>query len=237
MKKVIAYLLFFQMIFNISAEPIGIKLRSLLSQATQDNDPIAVLTLLKVIKEVEGQEPAYDLCQLQAPKTYLFCKKHLGIPRILMPQLNGKPRPGTAADKQLRDFKGDVDGTQQFKEYLKSKGYAFIPMQIPAIALKATQSEIVGPKVAGMWWRLKADPNDPFIRAPIFVSQDNYILDGHHRWAAIIGTDFEDGKLGNVLMNVVKINLPIKELVKEANSFAAEFGIEPAQGVVMRQAQ
>lgn len=238
MKKSLISLFFLSIVAllpgQMAAQPTGVKLRSMLAQATQNNDPLTVLTLLKVIKEVEGQDVPYDMCQLQTPKTFLFCKKHVGIPRIMMPQLNGKPRPGSQADQLQRDFKGEVDGAAQFKEYLKAKGYSFTPEVIPAVALKATQSEIVGPKVAGMWWRLKLDPNDPFIRSPLFVSQDNYILDGHHRWAAIIGTDFEDGKLGNVLMNVIKINLPIKQLVNEANAFAQEFGIEPAQGVVER---
>ncbi len=148
-----------------------------------------------------------------------------------MPQLKGIPRARSAAAKLKRDVRGEVDATEQFKKYLSNKGYALTPKRIPAIALKATQNELIGSRIASMWWALKKNPHDPGIRAPIFVSSDNYILDGHHRWAAIVCTDFSDGKIGNVTMDTIQVNLPIRELVGLAHDFAKEFGIQPAAGV------
>jgi hypothetical protein len=49
--------------------------------------------------------PNYDLCQLSVAGSNLFCGDPLrsekyprGVPRIEMPQLEGKPRPGSRAD-------------------------------------------------------------------------------------------------------------------------------------------
>lgn len=207
------------------------KLYIMLREAVEDNDPLTVLTILKVINELGLEAPAYDLCQLGVPQMDLFCKRNLGIRRLKMPQFIGKPRAGSRAAVLVQNQKGEVDATAQFKEALGAKGYTLSSSRVPAIALKATQNELIGSKIAGMWWALKKDENHPGIRAPIFISQDNYILDGHHRWAAVVGMDFEDGKLGNVMMDVVKINMPMKDLVQFANQFVNEFGILPAEGI------
>lgn len=71
---------------------------------------------------------------------------------------------------------------------------------------------------------------DPAVN-PIFISNDNYILDGHHRWAAVVGRDAADGKLGDSMMHVTKVDSPISELLHVANTWANAFGIKQTAGV------
>ena len=49
--------------------------------------------------------------------------------------------------------------------------------------------------------------------APIFVTKDGYILDGHHRWAAKVAIDLDDGTLGDVEMPVDMIDIEIGEAI------------------------
>jgi hypothetical protein len=83
---------------------------------------------------------------------------------------------------------------------------------------------LVGAKVAGMTKALETEPNHPKITAPIYVSNDGYVLDGHHRWAAVTSSAVASGK--PAMMNVRVIDMPIKDLVKISNDFADQIGIQ-----------
>jgi ParB-like chromosome segregation protein Spo0J len=63
----------------------------------------------------------------------------------------------------------------------------------------------------------------------IFVSKDGYVIDGHHRWAAQVARDYEDGKGGDLNMKVRVVDMPIMDVLKEANSWADDFGIMPKE--------
>ena len=54
----------------------------------------------------------------------------------------------------------------------------------------------------------------------------SYILDGHHRWAAMTTMDIANGGSGNVQMNVRRINMTSVELVDATNEFTSQF-IQP----------
>ena len=108
---------------------------------------------------------------------------------------------------------------------------------IPASQLQATQNELVTEKVNQMWWALELGPCNKFysgIVAPIFISQDNYVLDGHHRWAAVVAHAFGTINIDNTMMNVLQVNEVIGNkqsgLVKIANDFANDFGIAAKPG-------
>jgi hypothetical protein len=178
--------------------------------------------------------PDYDLCRIHVPDSNLFCVKNKGIPRIKMPQVKGKNiRPGSKAEKLLAaqnkangtpDNK-EVDSTAEFRDYLKSKGIKITNGQkVDASKLKATQNQLVGSKVGGMMGAAEAGKFDP-TKDSIFVSTDNYVLDGHHRWAAGVGRGFTKGS--TVTMTADVIDLPIQELVDMTNQFLDEFGILP----------
>lgn len=211
--------------------PLEKAMETTLKRAEQFHDIPAVLLTLKLLTEdaiLKGQAaPSYNLCILTKPGTDLYCQKNIAIPRIKMPQLSGKARPGSQAANKLPDKYGVVHGEDEFMNYLKEKGIAITDQDIPASQLKATQNELIGSKVSAIWWALK-DVNNPehqWVLSPIFVSQDHYILDGHHRWAAIVANDLESGQFGQTKMKTRVINMPIHELVQLANEFADQFGI------------
>lgn len=187
-------------------------------------------------KRLRVDAPTYDLCKVSVPRTNLFCESRVvtdehpeGIPRINMPQFTGMPRPGSRADKLPKDPKtGEIDASQAFIRHLTTLGIHVEDGSIPASRLKASQAELDGPKVAGMMTAPTSGPKkyDPGEK-PIFVSRDAYVIDGHHRWAAVVGRDAGDTRLGDLRMNTQKVNAPISDILKIANAWAIEFGILP----------
>jgi hypothetical protein len=169
--------------------------------------------------------PNFNLCDITIPGTNLYCKGNKGIPREDMPQFKGYAKPGSIADKLPKNNDGEVDTESQFKVLLKKNGVKVSePQEVPADQLKATQTELVGAKVAGMTKALEKEPNHPKITAPIYVSNDGYVLDGHHRWAAVTSAAVASGK--PAMMNIRVIDMPIKDLVKISNEFADQIGIQ-----------
>ena len=220
-------------------------LKDLMPNAKFDRKPLSAVTpierqqistiidklaeLGKQAKEKGEQAPNFNLCQVSIPGTNLYCDGNIGIPREDMPQFKGTPEKGSPADKLPRDSSGEVDTEEFFKEMLNKQGIKVSePAKVPADRLKATQSELVGVKVAGMTGVLE-DPNHPAygkITAPIYVSNDGYVLDGHHRWAAIVAHNAANPK-NQIPMQVRVIDEPIRPLVKRSNAFAEAMGIKP----------
>ena len=167
--------------------------------------------------------PNYNLCQVTVPGTNLYCDNNLGIPREDMPQFKGKPQPGTPAADMPVDKNGEVDTEPLFKQMLADRGVKVLDTEIPSDSLKATQSELVGSKVAGMTKALEQDPNHPKITAPIYVSRDGYVVDGHHRWAAVTSAAIKAGKPTDMKVRV--IDMDAKDIIPMANKFAEEQGV------------
>ena len=172
-------------------------------------------------KASKGED--FNLCQITVPGTNLYCDDNQGISRVEMPQFKGKPLPGTPAEDLPKDSKGEVDTEPLFKKMLKEKGIKTVETELPSDKLKATQSELVGSKVAGMTKALEEDPTNPGITAPIFVSRDGFVIDGHHRWAAVTSAAIKAGKPAN--MKVIVVDMDIKDAIPMCNQFAEEQGI------------
>jgi hypothetical protein len=209
------------------------------AKATQYNDIPNTLLLLKLIVDDAvrkgAQAPDYNLCKLHIKNTHLFCEENKGIERVNMPQLVGKPVPNTPAALLPVNIRGEVDATNNFSDYLENnKKYNITNESVPATSLKATQNEIVGSKVAGIWLATQ-DPNSTsyktVMESPIFISRDNYVLDGHHRWAASIARAISQGSLDQLYMKAKRVDVGIDQLVKDANEFAQEFGIQEEKGL------
>lgn len=183
--------------------------------------------------EKRGEKaPSYDLCNVSVGGSNLFCGSKLrtkefpnGVPRVKMPQLSGKAVEGSAASR-LTVVGGIVNASAAFVEHLKGVGISTSTESVPAAQLKATQAELVGSKVAAIMSQTRYDP----AAEAIFVSRDNYVLDGHHRWAAVVGRDAKDGRLGDSKMNIVRVDAPISELLHRANRWTKEFGIKAESG-------
>jgi peptidoglycan hydrolase-like protein with peptidoglycan-binding domain len=181
--------------------------------------------------ELGDDAPNFNLCDISVPNTNLFCAESKGIPRVHMPQLSGVPLPGSKADSMEKNDKGEVDLSDLFRQSLIDEGIAVEEATEKAAYLRATQNELNGAKVAGIAGAVKSGKLDLSTKSPLFVSQDNYIVDGHHRWAALVGVDAEDGKLGDEEgpeQRVERIDLDIIEILERSNAFAEEFGIPQA---------
>ncbi len=218
-------------------------LKDLMPNANFDRKPLSAVTpierqqistiidklaeLGKQAKEKGEKAPNFNLCQVSIPDTNLYCDGNKGIERADMPQFKGTPQPGSPADKLPKDESGEADTEEFFKQMLNKQGIKVSePTAVPPDRLKATQSELVGIKVAGMS-KVLDDPNHPAygkITAPIYVSNDGYVLDGHHRWAAVVAHNAANPK-NQIPMNVRVIDEPIEPLVKRSNAFAEQMGI------------
>ena len=117
---------------------------------------------------------------------------NFGIKRIDMPQIRS-------------------DLVPQFIEELRSSGVKVKNGKQQVGKLKATQSELHADKVQSMI-------ENPAVRAnlakPIIVSSDGFILDGHHRWAAMTTMDPKSK------IPTVEVNLPMKDLLERAGNFS-----------------
>jgi hypothetical protein len=194
-----------------------------------------VSTLLRELqREVQAatakgdKAPDINLCKVTVKGTSLFCVESKGVPRVQMPQLKGDVttvKAGSRASKLHVDGRGEVSIEKQFRDHLVKHGVSVEDGEELASHLKATQNELNGAKVAGIANSLD---NGTVMEGALFVSKDNYIVDGHHRWAATIGVDYEDGK-DDLKMPVQRIDMDIIDILLEANRFADEWGIPQAK--------
>jgi hypothetical protein len=175
----------------------------------------------------EGRKVSYNLCNVSVAGSNLFCSESYDLARTQMPQFSADAKTGvkegSRASKLKPNDRGEVSGVDDFKTYAKSKGYKLTNRKVQASRLKATQKELGSDKVGGMMNNEKFDPEGE----PIFVSRDGYVIDGHHRWAAQLGRDLRDGKLGDKFLNVIEVDAPITEILPFANKWAEEYGFLP----------
>lgn len=183
--------------------------------------------------------PQINLCDIYVPRSNLFCIDNKGRPRIEMPQLKAVPLKDTFADSLPKD-KGEADLTEYFLDELREEGYRVGEREtVPASHLRATQSELNGKKVGGMLSSLVSDKivdeetgktlHEIFDDDDgIVVSRDGYILDGHHRWAALVGLDARDGNLGDVTVPIRRVDIGIVELLEKSNDFCEKVGLPRA---------
>jgi hypothetical protein len=189
----------------------------------------------------KNQQPTYNLCSVSIPGTNLFCDGNKGIPRDKMPQFKGKPEEGSQAWNELeagkkngkyKETDTEVDGEPFFRQMLADKNIKVTDATIASDSLKATQSELVGDKVMGMKSVLDQGPEHPAfkkITAPIYVSKDGYVVDGHHRWAAITAYNIENPD-NPLPMNVMIIDKDVDEAIETSNEFASQFGVAAKSG-------
>ena len=201
----------------------------------QNNDLPALLMSVKILTNhahlTNEQPPVVNLCHFPISHYQLFCQYNKGLARMQMPQIEGFPKPGSKAEQMVntgilqRRPDGQVDLKDLFIAAMDAKFGACREEVIGASSLKATQNEINGVIVASMWWTLKQNPKHSMLRSALLIAKDNYILDGHHRWAAINALEYGQAKARKVSMRVMRVNTDITTLLKEALQFVKEYGI------------
>jgi hypothetical protein len=98
------------------------------------------------------------------------------------------------------------DRMTEFLKYLKDQDIEYHTEKLKTKELRATQSEFDLAKVDEMMGQ-KTDKK-------IIVSNDGYIMDGHHRWLAYYNTD-KESKIDSIV-----VDLPILELLKKGKDFS-----------------
>lgn len=131
-----------------------------------------------------------NLCNISPP----ICEQNLGIPRDEMPQLSDEEIP-------------------KFLDSLAAQGVKIETGVAHVGELKATQSQLDTANMKGMidgFAEGKYDPSE----SPIIVSKDGYVLDGHHRWGALLLMNPDNQ------MKVRKVDMGIQDLLKAADPFS-----------------
>ena len=118
---------------------------------------------------------------------------NLGIKRLAMPQIRS-------------------DLVPDFMAQLKARGIDVGHGRRAAAELRATQSSLNVEKVQGMIDSPDMDMNA--LTKPIIVSQDGYIMDGHHRWAALRTID------PKAQIPTIEVGLPMRDLLVAAYSYS-----------------
>lgn len=152
------------------------------------------------------------------------CNETIGVPRAQMPQMRGIPIEGSEASKLKRNKKGKVDIGDQFIDDLRSNGIKVKEEKVRASHLRASQNEIDGARVAQLVKEEEHGQRDLRER-PIFITKDDYVLDGHHHWAAIVGRSYQRDK--DLKVPVYRVDMGIGEAIWRANDFAGKMGIAP----------
>ena len=215
-------------------------------------DPTKERMIVRAVKDLVHDDRDVDLCSpsFSVPGSNIFCGDNKGYPREEMPQLKSKPISGGKLDTMIkngeidekyikRDEDGEIEEVNTEKMFLEEIGKDAPEEVVKVTDLKATQNQLVGKKVSLFLNQLQnGDPDSEFtkkLNEPIIVSRDPktgemYIVDGHHRWAALVAQDIANGGDGDIEMTVKVIAAPIEEVVKQANDFTEEMGLETKSG-------
>jgi hypothetical protein len=121
-------------------------------------------------------------------------QNNLNIPREEMPQIS---------DANKMDF---VD-------WLEGQGIIVQYIDVPVALLRSVQDTIDLKKVQ----HLADTMPDVAMKKAVIISKDNYILDGHHRWLAILNRD------PHQVIEAYRVNLPIKELLAITKNYRQTF--------------
>ena len=167
----------------------GAKASGPVSQATYNREMGALArskTAVKPTKQIPMPGRGVNELKIVKPDP----KDTKGIKRSDMPQVSKKDYP-------------------EFFEYLKSNGATFeMQRDIPANTFKSTQGEFSDAGVERSMTKLLKGAK----KKPIIVSQDNYIIDGHHRWLVAMN-------LGNSTVDTIKISMDADELLALVKAF------------------
>jgi hypothetical protein len=143
--------------------------------------------------------------------------ENLGIPRTEMPVIE--------SDRIMEFVKRIQQGLMPLSDLTQnhlnggdrdSDKRRYRIVKLPVGHLKATQKELNPSKVR--FFQGLARKKDTKMK-PILISRDNFILDGHHRWAGYL---LEDPTLK---LSGIQVDMSVEELLAVANRFTDAYGI------------
>lgn len=160
-----------------------------------------------VLKSMILRKDHPDITNLTLDGTRLMSRDNLGIPRNEMPQIPTDKKP-------------------EFLALLESRGVKVEKQEVKASELKPIQANISGTTSGQIMVRIltnrEPEGKDGFDGA-IVVSKDDYVIDGHHRWAANVALELAGD--GSRKMKVLKIDLPHDKLIEVTKKWNESQGI------------
>ena len=143
------------------------------------------------VAKLKNKDPEDDFCRADHKE---ICEAGLGVPRILMPSLDNPKSFLNRIDNQFHI--NYTEDTAKMSELIPAQGE--IRQSRAQGAAKGMDPE------TGLVEVGKNPDGSPMYASPIIISQDNFIIDGHHRWAAayMLG-------LQNRSIPVIRIQAPI----------------------------
>lgn len=155
-----------------------------------------------------------------------FHKENLGIPREQMPVIG--PDDIGEFIKRLRLGLLSIDKPERTSDYLVSGDcdrdcVKVYEKDVAAVMLKASQKDINAERVQGMVDNYRKGVFD-MSGSPVLVSEDGYLIDGHHRWAAMHIIESLTGE--KMLLNCYVVGLKVRDLLMVANAFTDACGIQ-----------
>jgi hypothetical protein len=134
---------------------------------------------------------AKKLLDLYEAEKIFIPKGNLGIDRRDMPQIQEKDFP-------------------EFKKFLKENNVSFKIGTVKGKELHPIQKKINVEQVISL-----ADKNSPKLKKLIIVTKkDNFIIDGHHRWLAVLRLDKE------AELKAFLIDMKVKDFLELAKKFS-----------------
>jgi hypothetical protein len=170
-----------------------------------DTATISKTDVRAVLNKMVDREDHPDITNLHVDGMRIFDEGGLGISRVDMPQIPSKHR-------------------DKFVDSMREQGIKMKDQEVSALSLKPAQNEISGTTTAQMLRRFDTHESRKDM-APIFVSKDNFVLDGHHRWAMMAALTTEHPKLKMPVTRIMLDHSRALELMlnyAEAHGYAAK---------------
>ncbi|CAB4176221.1 hypothetical protein UFOVP978_17 [uncultured Caudovirales phage] len=211
-------------------------------------------TMIQKEKAKKDKDASYiikdiNLCTMTVSGTNAFCAGNMGINRVQMPQFSAQFREGSPAAEYAKEHGSyqdphapegnlSVDVSKAFIADLEKQGIKVdVGVSRNVSTMRATQNELNGSSVVGIMGGIldgrkpDATPEqkaemEKIMSSPVFMTEDGFILDGHHRFAAVLAADYkEDGKAGDLSMNVIMIHSTIDKILPYSIIWADNFGM------------
>ena len=145
--------------------------------------------IAKTIMRNDDYKTSNQIYKFESKDDVITISKSLGVNRAQMPQINSK---------DIKDY----------LEFLKEVGIKVSAKTINVSKVGMTQKEINLDKVKAL---LGTDRSN--LAKPVIISNDGYILDGHHRVVALYNID------KNFKLKTIEVNLGIKDLLKVTKEY------------------
>jgi hypothetical protein len=158
----------------------------------------------EVMDEFAKREDNPDLTSMHIDGTNLYDEDNLGIPRNKMPQVPS-------------DKKG------AFISVMEKRGVKIQRADVDPMKLHPIQAEISATKSAKIMKRLREKGTATDDAGRIVISNDNYVIDGHHRWAATSMLKFENP---SIKLPVIKVDMSHRDLIEATLAWNKATGIE-----------